>query len=501
MLIAAIIGLFATIGGATFGEEPAPVVETVEFERWYSVLLQAQPVGYLHSRIVRRNDRVKTHSQMQVTIGRGDFEVVIAVNESFKETEDGRPVEATLEMNMGGQTIKQRLRFADDHRIHITSQGGRDRAIKLPLSKTDWLTPRAAERYMLEQMQAGAQTIAYRSLSLAAGLDPVGVEHTLVGHEDVEVMGKTVPATHWQTATSLTANITTNDFVDEDGRLLRTKVNFGGLQFDIVASDRDLAQAKVSPPRLLMDTLVALTEPIDQPRTLRKAKYHIALTGPDDGFKLELPTIGHQTVIESDRRSATLKIDLDQHAKAQDDRPTDIHRQPSMMIDSDDQLIRQLVEQALDEMPDAPAADRALALCHFAHDHISQVDLSVGFATVGEVARTEQGDCTEHGVLLAAMLRAAGIPSRTVSGLVYADRFVGRKNLFGYHMWTQAWIVQDGVGRWVDLDATLDPDLPRPFDATHIIISTPALADDNTFNDLLKLAPLLGRLSIERADD
>ena len=57
--------------------------------------------------------------------------------------------------------------------------------------------------------------------------------------------------------------------------------------------------------------------------------------------------------------------------------------------------------------------------------------------------------------LLAAMLRADDIPSRTVSGLVYVSSFEGAKDIFGYHMWTQGWIAEDGKGRWVDLDATL----------------------------------------------
>ena len=41
------------------------------------------------------------------------------------------------------------------------------------------------------------------------------------------------------------------------------------------------------------------------------------------------------------------------------------------------------------------------------------------------------------------MLRADGIPARVASGLVYADGFLGSRDIFGWHMWTQALI--DGV--------------------------------------------------------
>lgn len=129
------------------------------------------------------------------------------------------------------------------------------------------------------------------------------------------------------------------------------------------------------------------------------------------------------------------------------------------------------------------------------HGHINRKSLDVGFATASEVARTREGDCTEHAVLLAAMLRAAGIPSRVVSGLIYVDEFVGQKGVFGFHMWTQALLPgPDGEGVWVDLDATLDR-LPR--DATHIGVAVSTLEGSERVNTMAAVAPLLGALSIE----
>ncbi|NBU87363.1 MAG: transglutaminase domain-containing protein, partial [Verrucomicrobia bacterium] len=61
----------------------------------------------------------------------------------------------------------------------------------------------------------------------------------------------------------------------------------------------------------------------------------------------------------------------------------------------------------------------------------------VGFATASEVARNKEGDCTEHSMLLAALGRALGIPTRVATGLVYADEFEGEKDVLVYHMWNQ----------------------------------------------------------------
>ena len=60
------------------------------------------------------------------------------------------------------------------------------------------------------------------------------------------------------------------------------------------------------------------------------------------------------------------------------------------------------------------------------------------------------GDCTEHAVLVVALMRAAGIPARVVDGIVFAsDR--GGQGMAGYHAWAEIWL-----GQWIGVDATVD---------------------------------------------
>ena len=95
-------------------------------------------------------------------------------------------------------------------------------------------------------------------------------------------------------------------------------------------------------------------------------------------------------------------------------------------------------------------------------------------------------------MLLAALLRADGIPSRLVAGLVYVEEFAGERAVFGYHMWTQALI----DGRWIDLDATFTD----AFDATHIALTTASFAgDDPPLRALARLAAIMGSVQIEVA--
>jgi transglutaminase-like putative cysteine protease len=101
------------------------------------------------------------------------------------------------------------------------------------------------------------------------------------------------------------------------------------------------------------------------------------------------------------------------------------------------------------------ATTNPLAVAHnlrkFVADYITHKDLSVGFATASETAQSHEGDCTEHAVLLAALGRIRGLPTRVVAGLVYLPNYEGRQNILGFHMWTQFYF----DNQWVDYDSAI----------------------------------------------
>ena len=68
------------------------------------------------------------------------------------------------------------------------------------------------------------------------------------------------------------------------------------------------------------------------------------------------------------------------------------------------------------------------------------------FGTSRETLRSMEGDCSEAAVLSAALLRAAGIPSRVILGFATLGRgvFIG-------HAWAEAFL----DGQWIGVDAAL----------------------------------------------
>jgi len=113
---------------------------------------------------------------------------------------------------------------------------------------------------------------------------------------------------------------------------------------------------------------------------------------------------------------------------------------------------------------------------------IPRVDYAGHFSALEAIQR-RAGDCTESAVLLAALGRAAGIPTRVVSGLTYSRvPILGTSNSFMPHSWVVAYV----DGRWKSFDLALER-----FDSSHIAL-TVGDGDPRSIMAATQLASLLG---------
>lgn len=109
-----------------------------------------------------------------------------------------------------------------------------------------------------------------------------------------------------------------------------------------------------------------------------------------------------------------------------------------------------------------PDARKMALLAERAKRVMTRVDFTGHFPAVDALVRGA-GDCTEDAVILATLGRAAGIPTKVASGLVYSrERYHGVSNVFMPHSWTLAYV----DGAWRSFDMSLDG-----FDATHIALT------------------------------
>ena len=149
---------------------------------------------------------------------------------------------------------------------------------------------------------------------------------------------------------------------------------------------------------------------------------------------------------------------------------------PEPLIQSRDPRIAAQARQILGRER-SPARAAAL-LQRWVHRSLVRAPASpTGVPSAVRVLLNGRGDCNEAASLFVALARSAGLPARTVAGLLYVD---GR---FYHHAWAEVYLAD-----WVPVDPTFDQ---FPADASRIPFAIGGLARQ------IELVPLIGRLKLE----
>ena len=104
--------------------------------------------------------------------------------------------------------------------------------------------------------------------------------------------------------------------------------------------------------------------------------------------------------------------------------------------------------------------------------------LSATMPTIHDLMENKHGDCKSYALMVTNLARAAGVPAREVSGLLYIG---DDQKAFGGHAWNE--VVLNGV--WVPVDASLRE---TEVDATHVSFGTEHKAAKNLLTTMGKLS-------------
>lgn len=239
--------------------------------------------------------------------------------------------------------------------------------------------------------------------------------------------------------------------------------------------------------------LVRLKNRINFPHETTAATYRITVKG-DDNVATTFAQDDRQQVknVKGNTFELHVKAVNGSTPAGEDKEAGNEFTQSSYFINSDDTVVKDHTREAI-----GPATDRwskVIRIERWVHDHMKFVS-DESMATADHVARTLQGDCSEYAMLTAAMCRAAGVPSRTAIGLIYAEvklvpTDVQRVPCFAFHMWTEVWI----KGRWVPIDATLGK---GHVGAAHLKITDHSWHDERTMTPIFPVVRVVGRVNIE----
>ncbi len=487
-MVASLLCMGPILSAQTVDDDQAAVVEwEVQEDRWYSLIIGGAHAGWIHH--VRSSDgkRYRTWREMQLQLNRAGSNMSVGSNATFIETHDGQPIEITATQLMGLSEVKRQITFSPEGVLVVTQQGDRKYRQLEPSPSGSWFMPAAMERFVEARIASKASKIQYRTADIEMGFRIVDVEMNADGDQNLNLQGREIPVLVYQSKVT-DVPLVSRELYELDGGLIRsiTSLPIGDMVTEI--STKNIAQAEAQElPEVMLQTFVQPDRAIPNSIDLTTARYK--LRSESSSLK-DLPSAGAQHVEPSDKKQELeIVVDIGSRQPATDEEKSDAaFIQPSLVADGADAAIKKLSESALISVGDSDF-DRAEAMRRFVNEYVSLKSLNTAFATASEVARSRSGDCSEHAVLLVAMLRSQGIPARSATGLIYADVFVGHKQIFGWHMWTQALI----DGDWVDFDATL----PCRFTAGHILVGTSSLADGSMAEDLVSMLGLMGNLKID----
>lgn len=459
--------------------------DQAEERLFYRISIGGAPAGRLLALETRGPEGGRTTAYaMDLQFQRAGVSQSLGMESRFVETAAGAPVEAWSRQRLGTVPVETTYRFTD-REVEVESRQG-DNVVRRKLPKSSgWKTPAAAEaettRAMAAALAGGPTHFSITTIDPLLGPEPSTTAWQLEARDEpLELDGRRFVTSRWRQTQDVAPQVPSIVWLDETGEIRRSRTEMAGLEMLIEwtaaepRADGGAPAAAPSPgPEVMVQTLLRPDRPLPRPRQLERAVYELR------GADLELPSLGYQ---RAEKIPGGLRLTVDLAAR----RPEPLGPQAlapylaaSIFVNHENAKVRELHRRAMSEEPPKgtrrkgakdPAA-RAERLRRFVERYLEKKDLASVLATASEAAESASGDCTEHAVLLAALLRAEGIPSRVVFGLIYINAFAGEREVFGYHMWTQAYL----GGRFVDLDATLQ----QPFDAAHISLGASSLEDES----------------------
>jgi hypothetical protein len=449
---------------------PTPVVDADRAgggaDEWMGVYHQSQKIGYTHQHVERdaQGYAFAESSLLRLTVM--DSPQTVRTQVRGRAGTDYALRQVEFELSSGaGHLVAQGV--IEGETLRLTMRTGEDVSERtIPVHEPLYIASLVRNLLPANGLQPEQRfdLLVFDPTALANGRLSVVVE----GKEPVPDGG---PGVHGWRVREEFHGLRTTAWLDDAGGVLREE---GPMGLTLVRESQDDAMHRGWNADALFDVVaraaVPVARPIVDPRNRRQVR--LRLSGIDaarvpsddqqqwDGSVLTItrPDLGRL-------QSYRLPYTGNEHAE---------ELRPSALLQSDHPRVRMLARQIVGEHADA--AEAARRLNDWVYATLRKVP-TMSLPNALQVLDMGEGDCNEHAVLLAALGRAAGLPTRVVAGAVYVD------GAFLYHAWCEVWL-----GRWVSIDPAFGQ---FPADATHIkfVAGGP--------EEQIAMVDIIGRLGVE----
>ena len=435
-------------------------------EEWWGVFYRGEKIGYATQTIepkergYRLRDRSVLNLNLLGTVQPTATHLEMEANEDWILENFAFELESKEIRFLARGSVKDR-----NLSVEIDSAGHRSQR-SLILTQAPYLLAALKPYVVTQQLETGKRFLfnTFDPSTLSQQVTAVVIE----GRESIRVGNRVEPAIRLRQSFR---GISVVSWVDGLGRTLKEDSPAG-----LSLMRQDVQEAKSLPARsvaldMIAQTAIPVAMPPANPQT--REALRVKLTGvnlgnfsldgqrqrrDDDRLEIRRENINHLAVPKIPVRDARLSAYL----------------QPTPFVQADHPSIVALARKIVGDETDAYKA--AVRIKDWVYKEIAK-EPTVSIPNALEVLHTRKGDCNEHTVLFNALARAAGIPAKTVVGVVYL------RGAFYYHAWSEVWL-----GDWVTLDSVLNQ---FPADVTHIKFL------EGEIDRQIDILQLIGNLKIE----
>ena len=466
-IIAAFILVLCCSGAvlaAPFGKIDAPPLS----ERWFGIYVNSERVGFYRQRIDKSEDGYRVEGNGSVRMKVMSFSKEASMRETYQVSKNLALRSFDVEQTVNGSS-SHLSGTVSGGAIHIKSAANGKTTDKLLRFKGEVFPGPALN--VIPLMRSAAAGSSYKILTF----DP---EEPKIKEVQITVLGED-KTTEGLPALKLRNNLypfVTNDiWVDRQGNTLEESVRDGLVTTKVEqpsALGSFISSWALAKKDLIYDfSLVRVQPPIKDPGKLTGLA--VEISGWNDALPL-LQGGGQQTEKRGNGRVVfkTGSLALVSSESAQQ-KPEEWQLKPADKIESDAPEIKEQARLLSEGIKSQDELVKSLAA--WTADRLKDTIDDGGSAL--ESFSSKRGNCQTHARLYTALARAAGIPTRFVSGLVHLE---GKG--FLYHSWAESFI----GGRWVSVDPTYNQ---LPADPTHI-----KLLEGHLPEDMAPIIAIIGRI-------
>ena len=469
-------------------DKSSELTDEVTSDTWLALAIDGEAIGWEHRVVTKTEEHYRTEVATEMRMALGDNAIVIRALNTHVEEHGGTPVRSTEVSEVLAQTVTIELAFTGSEIVKTEETSEGTDITKHPYPDVACLMPEARERYVLEQIKVGAKQIEFQTVFLGSDLEPRRVEMTYLGQSTFSLDGQVTLVTAWHAVYDGT--ISSLEYRTTDGDVVYRETQRGLGMIEATSVTRDVALSAAMDSGLAEALHLYLSVPdqlIENPYETTRVTLRLNVQGGRD--VPDLPEAGGQSIVQRDNTSITVVFDPRNPLSATNEELGDSSfLEASPLLDFNDSEVLELIRVTKSD-GSLTSRDVADALRAFVYGFITDKSIDLLADSASLTARTRRGDCSEHAVLLAALLRGHGIPARVVTGLAYSSDVTNEPGVFVPHAWTQALI----DGYWVDLDATLPTKTPH---ATYLLASHNNIEELETLGTVLQ-SILWGSIEIE----